>query len=430
MADHELSPSELIQALRLKQRKHAAQVAKLERTATRLERRTAKIHVLEAAIADLERRLAEPRRQHRAPIAASPDGTARHARLIFNPSSGPDPEHNAERLAQIVTALRMHGIEPHVGLKTSGATARKLALESARAGHPLVVVAAGDGTIADVASQLVGTPTALAIVPIGTMNNVARSLGVPLGIDDACALIGMGTTRHIDLGRLVSNSGTLAEYFIECAGVGLSAVAALTGQNLEKHHWRIVPGALRRLFESKPGTITVEMDGTRIEASTRLVTVANAPLMGSNLLAAPGAKMDDGQLDVQIYDGMGQGALTKHFLIAASGKADGVRTFRTRHVRITADAPVLTNADTRVTGPQYVVDIEVVPRALSMIVGNGIALSVPVESAPPAPTFAPRPPLTNGMASATERVGAGASSHETPHDGITAEPPIDGPQRM
>jgi diacylglycerol kinase family enzyme len=270
------------------------------------------------------------------------------------------------------------------------------------------VVAAGDGTIGDVASELVGGATVLGIVPIGTMNNLARSLGVPLGIDDACALIGMGTTRHIDVGRVISNGSTQAEYFMECAGIGLSAIAALAGQSFEKRRWLVIPRTLRKFIEAKLGTILVEMDDMVIEASTRMVTVSNAPLMGNNMLAAPGAKMDDGLLDVQIYDGMGDAALVRHFMAASSGSPDALKTYRVRRVRLTADEPVLTNSDMNITRQRHVVDIEVFPKALSMIVGNGIALSVPVESAPNAPTFAVSPPHTNGDKPAAELAHAKA----------------------
>ena len=395
MSDRNESQPDLLKSLHRKQRKHETLLGKVEKASARLERRKAKFQALEASIADLERRLSEPRKESLGQHAAS-DGALTHARLIFNPSSGRDNENNAVRLAHVVSSLRAHGIEAHVGLKTSGKAARKLARKAARAVYPLVVVAAGDGTIGDVAAELIGSSTVLGIVPIGTMNNLARSLGVPLGIDDACALIGMGTTRHIDIGRVISSGSSQTEYFMECAGVGLSAIAALAGQSLEKRRWRIIPRQLRRFVEAKLGTIRVEMDDTVVEASTRIVTVSNAPLMGNNMLAAPGAKMDDGLLDVQVYDGMGDTALVGHFMAASSGSPDALKTYRARRIRITADEPVLANADMNIAPQRHVIEIEVVPKALSMIVGNGIALSVPVGSAPDAPTFAASPPQTDG----------------------------------
>jgi len=103
--------------------------------------------------------------------------------------------------------------------------------------------------------------------------------------------------------------------------------------------------------------------------------------------------MDDGLLDVQIYDGMGDAALVKHFKAASSGSPDTLKTYRVRQVRITAEEPALTNSDMNITDERHVIEMEVVPKALLVIVGNGIGLTVPVESAPSAPTFADDPPI-------------------------------------
>jgi diacylglycerol kinase (ATP) len=392
MKSPEQLPRVLFKSLKRKQRKHEALLIKVERTAARLERSKIKLQTLEGRIAELERRVAELGEQDN----GRGESGLKRAQLIFNPTSGRDEEDNAERLARVVSSLRAHGIQADIGLKTSGKTARALASKAVRAGRPLVVVAAGDGTIGDVAAELIGSSTVLGIVPIGTMNNLARSLGVPLDIDDACALIGMGTTRHIDVGRVISDANPRPEYFLECAGVGLSAIAAATGQAFEKRHWRMIPRGLRKFFEAKLGTVRVEMDGTVIEVPTRIVTVSNAPLMGNNMLAAPGAKMDDGFLDVHIYDGMGDFALVQHFMAASSGSPDELKSYRARRIKITGEESMLSNSDMSITRSQHVVEIDIVPNALSMIVGNGIGLTLPVASAPSAPTFAVAPSHTNG----------------------------------
>ena len=394
MDSREHTSAGLLKTLKRKQEKHADLLARVEKAVVRLERRKRKLQAIETRIAELERRVADPRKRRDGKLPAR--GALRQAQLIFNPSSGRDDEDNAARLAEVVGSLRAHGIEPRIGLKTSGKAARLLAREAVKAGDGLVVVAAGDGTIEDVASQLVGTRTQLGIIPIGTMNNLARSLGVPLGIDDACALIAMGTTRHIDIGRVHANDAAHNEYFLECAGVGLSAIGALAGQAFEKRRWGALPRALRRFFEAKLGTMMVEMDGVMLEAATRVVTVSNAPLMGNNMLAAPGAKMDDGYLDVCLYDGMGDAALIAHFLAASSHTPDGTRIHRARKVKIMAEERVLSNSDMSVSPARNVIEIEILPAALPVIVGNGIGLSLPVESAPVTSTFAPEPPRANG----------------------------------
>lgn len=393
MKTRKRSQSELYDSLMRKQRKHEAMVRKVEKANGRLERRKAKLVAMESRIADLENELSAPRKSKLGKRASS-DGELKPARLIFNPSSGRDAEDNAARLAKLVNNLRAHGIEAKVGLKTSGAAARDLARKAVKSGEALVIVAGGDGTIGDVAAELIGKDIVLGIVPTGTMNNVARSLGVPLDIEDACALIGMGTTRHIDMGRITTSAGTDAEYFLECAGVGLSAIVAAGGQAFVKRRWNLVPRALRKFFEAKPGKIVVELDDTVVEATTQIITVSNAPLMGNKMLAVPGGKMDDGFLDVQVYDGMDMAALVKHFKAASSDSPDDLKTYRASKVRIKSAEPIPANADMNIAPEQNVIEMEVIPKALTMIVGNGIALTTPVESAPDAPPFAEDPPIT------------------------------------
>jgi len=141
------------------------------------------------------------------------------------------------------------------------------------------------------------------------------------------------------------------------------------------------------------------MDGVTVEAHSRIVTVSNAPLMGSNLLIAPDAKMDDGWFDITIYEGMGDAALIQHFMASSGGKPAPLKTYRARHVRITSEESVLANSDKDLAGQQRVVEIEMLPKALSVIVGNGIGLSLPMASAPHTAVAAPDPG-SNGNRSA------------------------------
>lgn len=375
----------------LERLQHARTVllARVERAAARLERRKRKLAAMESAVAELERRIAEPD-QHPGKHRMNRKGL-RHAQLIFNPSAGPEPAESPKRLAAIVRALRASGIEPDIGIADSGDSARELAHAAVRHGTSLVVVAAGDGTVSTIASVLMETPVVLGLVPVGTMNNLARSLGIPLDIEAACLLIGMETSRHIDVGRVRADGTTAGSTFLEFAGVGLAAVGSLAGETFEKRRWRKLPRALWRFFETPPGKMQLELDGVRIEVSTQVITVCNSPLMGSNLLAAPEAKMDDGWLDISYYEGMGDAALFKHFLAASAHRADGLEVRRARRVRITTEAALNTSSHLSLPAGHHVLDIEVVPGALAMIVGNGMGLTHPVEAAPSAPTYAHGP---------------------------------------
>jgi YegS/Rv2252/BmrU family lipid kinase len=293
---------------------------------------------------------------------------------------------NSKRLVQMVGCLREHGILAGIDFKTSGKAVRELAKEAVDHGEELVIVAGGDGTIEDVASQLVGSKTTLGIIPTGTMNNLAHALGIPIKVEDAAALLGMGTARQIDVGRVVSKEKAEIEYFLEGAGIGLSAIVIPAGQAVEKQRWSLLPHAVRKLFDSKPESIQVELgDGQVIDAFSQVVTVSNSPLIGKHIMIAPDAKMDDGLLDIAIYEGMGKTDLLRHFTSASKGKRvqdPKVKFYKSKSVRIRSTKALGANSDKDEISAKRVFEIELMPHALSVIVGNGIGLSLPVEAAP------------------------------------------------
>ena len=201
----------------------------------------------------------------------------------------------------------------------------------------LVIAVGGDGTIEDVALSLVGSRTALGIIPTGTMNNLARGLGIPLDIEQACALLGAGITRQIDVGRIRATNKPKRPYFLETSGLGLS-IALPAGQNIKKGLLGKLPEDFRKMFDLGAPPTQIELDnGEKIETKVKLVTVSNAPLTGLNNLIAPDAKMDDGLFDLAIYDGLNDLELAKYFLSTANGQRvsnPNVRFYRTRRVHI------------------------------------------------------------------------------------------------
>ncbi|MGE5263436.1 MAG: diacylglycerol/lipid kinase family protein, partial [Acidobacteriota bacterium] len=362
---------------------------------------------LEAKMAQLERLTAEPQKRRMGQASAAKDENLRRARLIFNPKSGEESGKNSKELVDMVSRLRAHGILAGIGLKTSGKAARDLAKEAVENNEELVIVAGGDGTVEDVASQLIGSKTTLGILPTGTMNNLARCLGVPLDIEDACALLGVGVTRQIDVGRVVSNAKPEVEYFLEAAGVGLSAIVIPTGQALEKGRWGVLPLALRKLFDTKPEPIQIELDDEpAIHASSQIVTVSNAPMLGKNILIAPDAKMDDGYLDIAIYNEMTKTDLLQYFMAASNGQhAENpkIKFHRARRVRISANRELDANSDKELIPGKQVLEIEVVPQALSVVAGKGIGLSLPVEAVPATPPLSGPQPEGSSNGNGTEK---------------------------
>ncbi len=360
---------------------------KLEAERAKVEKHARKLQKLEVEVSKLERRLHKGQGDGEGQIKDK-DATLRRARLIFKPSAGTN-DQGALQLEDIVNRLRAHGIIAESVLKTSGKAVRALAKQATKNKEPLIIVAAGDGTIEDVGLQLIGSKTTLGVIPIGTMNNLARAWGVPLVVEDACALLGMGLTREIDVGRVRAGDPAESEYFLETAGLGLSAIVIPAGQAAEKHRWNLLPKALRKLFDSQPTHVTVELDdGQVIAVDSEVVTVSNSPLFGKNIMIAPDAKMDDGQLDIATYAGMGTTDLLAYFMAASDGRLTQnpkVVFHRAKRVRIRSDQPVDVHSDKEVTEGKRVLDIEIVPQALRVVVGKGIALTLPIDSVPSAP---------------------------------------------
>src|SRR5947209_1767640 len=176
--------------LRHMETKHKRLVKRIDKGREKMDKRAKRLREVEAEIARMEKQVVALGHAN-----ANGDSSAmpalRHAYLIFNPNSGAEGKEGRSP-QPLVEALRAHGIQAEVGFKSSGKVARRLARQAVKDKHSLVIVAGGDGTIEDVASQLVGTDAILGILPTGTRNNLARELGVPLDINEACDLLAAG----------------------------------------------------------------------------------------------------------------------------------------------------------------------------------------------------------------------------------------------
>jgi diacylglycerol kinase (ATP) len=394
MASKKNPRAKLVRGLKTARDEHRKLSQKVARSRAKLEKRSGKLRALESEIAVLERGV-HPQKIARRGRAPSKQKDLRTAVLIYNPESGGNVSH-VHRLKTILDKLVAHGIRAKVGADTSGRAARALAKAAAKSDQSLVIVAGGDGTIEAVASQLVGSKTALGIIPAGTANNLARCLGIPIDLDDACALLGAGSTRPIDVGHIKGEKKVEAKYFLETAGLGLTAIAIPAGQAVRKGHLFGLPQALRKLFDYKPEAVEIVLDdGRSISANSQLVTVSNAPLMGRNFLLAPSAKMDDGLLDVALYDGMGKTELLGHFAAISDGKlADNAKIefYQSRTVKIRSSIAEPLGADQEALKDEKVVEIEVIPQALTVVVGKGFGLAFPIEAVQSVPPLSgPQP---------------------------------------
>ncbi len=302
--------------------------------------------------------------------------------LILNPTAGSSsmsPQEGQDETAEqheetIVTTLRSYDIEPEVWYTTPDDPGSGLAKKAAAEGADIVIAAGGDGTIHAVASGLIGTKSTLAIIAMGTMNNLAHSLSIPDTIEGACAIIAKGETKKIDIGNINDH------VFLEVAGVGLEAVLFPAAEEIKSRGWlSTVRGAfdgLTSLFSFKAASIKVSFDGHRNRSYRVLqVTVCNSPYYGVHLQVAPGTLMDDGLLDVVIYKNFSKLEFIRHGISITQGKRilePKITRRKVKTLRITADYPVALHADGVAHGHTPAL-ISVTPGALSVRVPIQVA---------------------------------------------------------
>jgi diacylglycerol kinase (ATP) len=275
-----------------------------------------------------------------------------HTVLILNPVSGASMlasnEGEGEQYEEhIVKALREQGIEPEVRHTTLEDPGMNLAKQAAEEGTESIIAAGGDGTIHAVATGLIGTKGKLGIIPIGTMNNIARSLQIPEDIDEACKIIAAGKTRRIDAGKIND------QIFLEVAGIGLEAALFPAAEEIKSKGWistlRGIMGGLSKLFAFQPTRFRIAFDERRSRTYSAVqVSVCNTPYYGAHLRFAPDAVMDDGLLDVLIYKNFSK----LEYLLHALSIIQGRRAFepkitqrKVKSLRISTEIAVEMHAD-------------------------------------------------------------------------------------
>ena len=354
--------------------------------------KTSKKHLKRAAragrlAAELSATMAEARRAEEEAARRLRDEGApaarRRALLIINTKSGPNDD-SIMRVREVVEELARHGVDAEVRVKLRKKQARKLAKNAAKDGYQLVVAAGGDGTIGAVARGLIGRPVALGIVPLGTYNNLAASLGVPLDVAAACALIGAGATRAIDVGMVHARGKKKPRPFFETVSIGLSASLIPAGQEAKDGNWAAAAAELGRVEPTSPSRVTLRLDGADPprEIEALLLQVCCSPRAGPAIVVAPEARMDDGLLDVVLSPDTSIAGAAARFAAAQLGAplADASERIQAARIEIDAEPSLPVAADTKAIGTTPV-EIEVLPGAVLAIVGHGFGLERPTAPA-------------------------------------------------
>lgn len=253
-----------------------------------------------------------------------------------------------------------------------------LARRAVEGGRQLVVAAGGDGTVADVAAGLVGSSARLGILPLGSVMNLARMLGIPRDLEAAIDVLTSGRSVTIDVGRASTAVGE--RYFLEAAGVGASAALLVYGTQLDRRNWRSLRSLFGYLRRYRPHRLRVVVDGRPQEMRATMVTIANGPLLGPALTVTPDARLDDRLLTVHIYRGWRARDLLPQLWAIVRGRVAEQRDILAcsgRVVEIESRRPLMVHADIHPLGTTPA-RFELLPAALRAVVPASSSGSPPL----------------------------------------------------
>lgn len=213
--------------------------------------------------------------------------------LIINNRAG---HRKGKRAAEMVMPfLTSHGCLVEQAVTQYPGHAIELASQASAAGFDLVVAIGGDGTANETAQGLIGTGTAMGIIPVGSGNGLALELGIPTNLRKSCQMLLDGITQKIDVCRINGRQ------FFATSGIGFDAhIAYKMNQSSSRGFLRYVQLAVKESLSYKPVNVRLKINGKSMNYSVFLVTFANASQYGNNIYIAPAASMADGVMDVVV----------------------------------------------------------------------------------------------------------------------------------
>jgi diacylglycerol kinase (ATP) len=291
----------------------------------------------------------------------------KNASIIVNPNAGrlkKDPRSLDAGLA----AFEKAGWNVRVEQTNKRGDATEIAASAARSGAEVVVVAGGDGTINEAVQGLVGTATALAPLPLGTVNVWSREVGFSPRVGTAAQQIISGCSLQVDTGRVDGHA------FLLMAGIGFDAHVADSMNQRENGRRGVGPAlfhAARALPRYRGASAEIDIDGRVSSHDVVMILTANTRLYGGAAKPAGKAIADDGMLDIHVFTGRGPIDVLRHVppFLFGHGGIRGRKQIATRgkEIRISATPSLTVQVDGEAIG-RTPVCVTVVASDLTVIV--------------------------------------------------------------
>lgn len=300
-------------------------------------------------------------------------------KLIANPGSG-TVTGRGKLLEQVTRCLKDKGIKVDVAVAKPKEKAIPIARKAVKDGYKVIIAMGGDDTIEAIIRGIAGSKVRLGMIPVGTANNLAKGLGIPEDVEQACAIIADGNIRKLDMGTVRVGKGKKVPFFeLVMVGIGSALYPDALHVSKGKKRLRSIKGALQTVLthDTRP-KVTVKMDGeSSVTVETMLAIVSNVPLIGPNMLVDPDASSDDGLFDVSLYPNFSKTELlayTTRVMNDAHTEDGKIQRYRAGKIKIKSSPKLEVLADGLMLGKGKVT-IKVQPGALRVLapeVGTGV----------------------------------------------------------
>ena len=289
-------------------------------------------------------------------------------RIIVNPAAAGG--RLGREWPRLEKQLASNGLDPETVFTEAPYHATTLAARAADDGAERILVAGGDGTVCEAAEGLAasGGRCELAVLPLGTGNDGARTLGIPIEFDRAARVAGGGVARSVDLIRIGDRM------VLNAIGIGLTADI---NERAARIKWvrgiAVYLGtAAVSLFKFQAPQIRIVVDGRVIDSTMTILAVHNGPTTGGGFALTPDAVPDDGLLDATLVPDVPVTGRLQRLVGALRGTLhtmDGSITLQADALDLHHDRPLAVHFDGNagvLEGP--VTRFEIVPKALKVVV--------------------------------------------------------------
>lgn len=290
----------------------------------------------------------------------------RKALFIINPISGGKKKDGVPEL--IDQNLDKNMFDASIVYSDGVSHARIIAGEAANK-FDVVVAVGGDGTVNEISSAIVGSSTALGVVPFGSGNGLARFLGIPMNTAESIKTLSAYKVETIDSGQMNGLP------FFNMAGMGFDAhIAEVFSHGKKRGFLTYIKSSMQEIVAYKSQEYQIEIDGNVYEREAFIISIANSSQWGNDVHISPKASVKDGLLDVCIIRKFPIWRLPEigvRLMLKTIESSGYIEIIRGKDIKITRQSagPIHLDGEPQVMDTH--IHINIIPGSLKVIVGPG-----------------------------------------------------------